>query len=67
MRREHSDTFSGRNQGHAQDSLRTGDNSGVGKVIYDRQDMGMGIVFTTFEPEDQKLLEDWIAEPSIPQ
>jgi hypothetical protein len=38
-----------------------------GNVIYERQDIGMGIVFTTFEPEDQKLLEDWIAEPSIPQ
>jgi PilZ domain len=38
-----------------------------GKVIYVRQDIGMGIVFTTVEPEDQKLLEDWIAELSIPQ
>jgi hypothetical protein len=38
-----------------------------GKVIYGRQDIGMGIVFTTVEPEDQKLLEDWIAELAIPQ
>jgi len=36
-------------------------------VIYGRQDIAMGIVFTTVEPEDQKLLEDWIAELSIPQ
>ena len=32
-----------------------------GKVIYGRLDIGMGIAFTTIEPEDQKLLEDWIA------
>jgi hypothetical protein len=33
-----------------------------GKVIYGRQDIGMGIAFTTIGPEDQKLLEDWFAE-----
>jgi hypothetical protein len=33
-----------------------------GKVIYGRPDIGMGIVFTIIEPDDQKLLEDWIAE-----
>ena len=38
-----------------------------GKVIYSRPDIGMGIVFTTVEPEDQKLLEDWIAELAIPK
>ena len=32
-----------------------------GRVVYGRQDIGMGIVFTTIEPEDQRLLEDWIA------
>ena len=32
------------------------------KVIYGRRDIGMGIAFTTIEPEDQKLLEDWFAE-----
>jgi hypothetical protein len=33
-----------------------------GKVIYDRQDIGMGIAFTSIEPGDQKLIEDWLAE-----
>jgi hypothetical protein len=33
-----------------------------GKVIYGRQDIGMGVAFTTIAPEDQKLLEDWFAE-----
>ena len=38
-----------------------------GKVIYGRPDIGMGIAFTTVEPEDQKIIEDWIAELAIPQ
>jgi hypothetical protein len=38
-----------------------------GKVIYGRRDIGMGIVFTTIEPDDQKLLEDWFAELAILQ
>ena len=38
-----------------------------GKVIYGRPDIGMGIVFTTVEPEDQRLLETWIAELVSPQ
>jgi len=33
-----------------------------GKVIYGRPDIGMGIVFTTIEPHDRELLEDWFAE-----
>jgi hypothetical protein len=33
-----------------------------GRVMYGRQDIGMGIAFTTIGPEDQKLLEDWFAE-----
>ena len=33
-----------------------------GKVIYGRQDIGMGIVFTTVEPDAQELLEHWIDE-----
>ncbi len=32
-----------------------------GKVIYGRPDIGMGIVFTTIEPHDRELLEDWFA------
>ena len=38
-----------------------------GKVIYGRRDIGMGIAFTTVEPEDQRLLETWIAELVSPQ
>jgi hypothetical protein len=33
-----------------------------GKVIYGRQDIGMGIAFPSIEPEDPKLLEDWFVE-----
>ena len=33
-----------------------------GKVIYGRRDIGMGIVFTTIGPEDQKHLDDWFAD-----
>ena len=33
-----------------------------GKVIYWRQDIGMGIAFTSMGPEDQKLLENWFSE-----
>ena len=33
-----------------------------GKVIYGRQDIGVGIAFTTVAPEDQKLLEDLLAD-----
>ena len=36
-------------------------------VILRRPDIGMGIVFTTVEPKDQKLLEDWITELAVPQ
>ena len=38
-----------------------------GKVIYGRPDIGMGIVFTTVEPEDRKSIEEWIADLAIPQ
>jgi hypothetical protein len=58
MRREHSDTFSDRDQGHAQDAYGRQKITAFGKVIYGRRDIGMGIIFTTVEPEDQKLLED---------
>jgi PilZ domain len=37
-----------------------------GKVIYGRRDIGMGIVFTTAAPEDQKLLEAWLADLAVP-
>ncbi len=38
-----------------------------GKVIYARPDIGMGIVFSTIEAKDQKLLETWMAELASPQ
>jgi PilZ domain len=38
-----------------------------GKVIYARTDIGMGIVFSTIEPKDQRLLEAWIAETADSQ
>jgi len=38
-----------------------------GKVIYARADIGMGIVFSTIEPIDQRLLETWMAELASPQ
>jgi PilZ domain len=37
-----------------------------GKVIYDRQDIGMGIAFTSMETGDQKLIETWLAELDSP-
>jgi len=33
-----------------------------GRVVYGRPDIGMGIVFMSLEPEDQKLLEDCFAD-----
>jgi hypothetical protein len=36
------------------------------KVIYGRRDIGRGIVFTTSAPEDQKLLEAWLADLAVP-
>jgi hypothetical protein len=39
----------------------------LGTVIYGRVELGMGIMFTTVEPEDQRILAGWIAElTSIP-
>jgi hypothetical protein len=38
----------------------------LGKVIYGRRDIGMRIVFTTSAPEDQKLLEAWLADLAVP-
>jgi hypothetical protein len=67
MRREHSDTFSGRYQVMLKMAYGRGTITAFGKVIYGRPDIGMGIVFTTVEPGDQKLLEDWITELAIPQ
>jgi hypothetical protein len=38
-----------------------------GKVIHGRRDIGMRIAFTIIEPEDQKLLEDWITGLAMPK
>jgi len=34
----------------------------LGKVIYARQNAGMGIFFTRIEPNGQSVLDKWIAE-----
>lgn len=39
----------------------------LGKVIYGRPDIGMGIVITNIEPKDQNIIEHWIAELAVPQ
>ena len=33
-----------------------------GRVVYASQNLGMGIAFTTIEPEDQRMLERWMSE-----
>ena len=33
-----------------------------GRVIYARPDIGMGVAFTFIGPDDQKLLEAWLAD-----
>jgi hypothetical protein len=39
----------------------------LGRVVYSRSDLGMGIAFTSVEQEDKRILEWWIAElVSIP-
>lgn len=34
----------------------------LARVIYSKSDLGMGVVFTSVEPEDQRILEWWVAE-----
>src|ERR1700686_774967 len=34
----------------------------LGKVVYALQNAGMGILFTKIEPNDQLVLDKWIAE-----
>jgi PilZ domain-containing protein len=36
----------------------------IGRVIYGKADLGMGIAFMAIEPEDQRMLERWISEPA---
>jgi hypothetical protein len=39
----------------------------LGKVVYARQNEGMGIHFTNIEPNDQFVLDKWIAERRDPR
>ena len=34
----------------------------LGRVVYARPDIGMGIAFTSVEPESERILRGWIAE-----
>jgi hypothetical protein len=34
----------------------------LGRVVYARSNAGMGVVFTSIQPNDQLVLEKWIAE-----
>lgn len=36
----------------------------LGKVIYSQPNIGMGVVFTTMEPNSQALLKKWLGELS---
>jgi len=39
----------------------------LGKVLYSRSDLGMGLAFTIIEPEDKQILDWWVTEfVSIP-
>jgi hypothetical protein len=41
--------------------------STLGKVLYARSDLGMGLAFTIIEPEDKRILDWWVTEfVSIP-
>ncbi len=43
------------------------DVAALARVAYARPELGMGVVFTSVEPEDERILEGWIAElMSIP-
>lgn len=37
----------------------------TGKVMHYREDIGMGIVFTSVEPEDLEVIENWMAKASL--
>jgi len=38
------------------------DVAALARVAYARPELGMGVVFTTVEPEDERILQGWIAE-----
>lgn len=39
----------------------------LGKIVFSRQNEGMGIHFTNIEPNDQLVLDKWVAERRDPQ
>ena len=43
-------------------SYRSENFDALGKVVYTRHNEGMGILFTKIEPNDQLVLDKWIAE-----
>jgi len=43
-------------------SYRSENFDALGKVVYALQNEGMGILFTKIEPNDQLVLDKWIAE-----
>jgi hypothetical protein len=45
------------NIAHAAENFRA-----LGRVAYAKAGVGMGIVFTTIQPSDQLVLEEWIDE-----
>jgi hypothetical protein len=67
--REHSDPFSRRNPSQVHAERSSEGNSSVRQGKGGRPAIGTGIAFTTTGPEDQKLLEDSLADeiPGIPQ
>jgi hypothetical protein len=67
MRRQHCDTFPAGTKVMLKMVYGREKITAFGKVIYGRPDIGMGIVFTTVEPKDQKLLENCITELAVPQ
>jgi hypothetical protein len=42
-------------------SYRSDNFHALGKVVYTRQNSGIGILFTKIEPNDQLVLDTWIA------
>lgn len=38
----------------------------LGRVVYSRSDLGMGIAFTRIEPSDERILAEWIDEHISP-
>ena len=34
----------------------------LGRVLYARPDLGMGLAFTSLEPDDKRILDWWVAE-----